>query len=192
MDKKSTPETAASKSTMRDTASKLTQPDAASKLTIPDAGSKSRSTVRDVASELTLLPDVEAKSTMRDAASKLMQPDVTAPDTVTSEENASRQTVRPGKRSYCTLTLIPEEKEPVAATTLSFSREKIILNRANTEPDNVTITSKEQALLSCEDRRWFIEDRSELKTTCLYVSEKTELKPGDIIVLGDRRFLFDG
>jgi hypothetical protein len=46
-------------------------------------------------------------------------------------------------------------------------------------------------VLTCENKRWFIQDRSELKTTCLYVSEKTELKPGDIIVLGDRRFLFD-
>ncbi|MDR2680418.1 MAG: zinc ribbon domain-containing protein [Tannerella sp.] len=107
------------------------------------------------------------------------------------EDNVGRRTVRPGKRCYCSLTLIPDEKEPVTPASLPFSGEEIILNRANTEPDNVTITSKEQAVLTCENKRWYIEDRSELKTTYLYVSGKTEIKPGDIIVLGDRRFVFD-
>jgi hypothetical protein len=114
-----------------------------------------------------------------------------AQEDATPENNIGRRTIRPGKRYYCSLTLIPDEKEPVTPAPLSFSGEEIVLNRANTEPDNATITSKEQAVLTCENKHWFIRDRSELKTTYLYVSEKTELKPGDIIVLGDRRFLFD-
>jgi hypothetical protein len=138
--------------------------------------------------------DATAKVTV----SRVATPDVPAPDAITPEEtdtstpeDMNRRTVRPGKRSYCSLTLIPDEKEPVSASPLSFSGEEVVLNRANTEPNNITITSKAQAMLTCEDKHWFIQDLSELKTTYLYVSEKTELKPGDIIVLGDRRFLFD-
>jgi hypothetical protein len=177
-----------SKATIRDAASKTTLPDAASKTTVP--GDLSKATIRDAA--LITISDIASKLTPPGAATESAVPDVTIPDTVALEDNIIHRTVRPGKRSYCTLTLIPDEKEPVTATLLSFSDKKIILNRANTEPGNITITSKEQALLSCENKRWFIEDRSELKTTYLYVSEKTELKSGDIIVLGDRRFLFDG
>jgi len=102
-----------------------------------------------------------------------------------------RQTIRPGKRSHCTLTLIPEEKEHIAQTTLSFSGDEIILNRENTDPENITITSKEQAILVYENKRWYIQDRSELKTTYIQAAEKVEINPGDIILLGDRQFEFD-
>jgi uncharacterized Zn finger protein (UPF0148 family) len=207
-DKKSAPETIAPKATIPNAGLKSTRADAASESavakdlskstikdiaaisTIPDAASKA--TIPNVASKSTM-PDAGLKSTPADIAPESAVADVTIiPDTVAPEDNISRRTVRPGKRLYCTLTLIPDEKEPISAAVLSFSGEKIILNRANTEPGNITITSKEQGLLSCENKRWFIEDLSELKTTYLYVSEKTELKSGDIIVLGDRRFLFNG
>lgn len=114
-----------------------------------------------------------------------------APQPVNQEQNFGRTTVRPGKRFYCTLTLIPDENERLEPVPVSLSGEEIILNRNNTESDNMTITSKEQAALSYENGHWYIQDRSELKTTYLYISEKTELKPGDIIVMGDRRFKFD-
>jgi hypothetical protein len=136
-------------------------------------------------------PECGAAVLDKEDAPEFEIPEDEVPEAVASENNAGRKTVRPGKRHYCSLTLIPDEKEPVNVDPLSFSGEEIILNRTNTEPENVTITSKEQAVLTCENKRWFIQDRSELKTTYLYVSGKTELKPGDIIVLGDRRFLFD-
>jgi hypothetical protein len=136
-------------------------------------------------------PECGAALLDKDDAPEFELPEAEAPEAAAPESSAGRRTVRPGKRHYCSLTLIPDEKEPVNPEPLSFSGEEIILNRANTEPENVTITSREQAMLTCENRRWFIQDRSELKTTYLYVSEKTELKPGDIIVLGDRRFRFD-
>ena len=105
--------------------------------------------------------------------------------------NFRRATVLPGRRSHCSLTMIPEEKERINPVVLSFSGEEIVLNRENTEPENMTITSKEQAVLVYENKRWYIQDKSELKTTFVQASDKVELNPGDIIVLGDRRFEFD-
>ena len=66
-----------------------------------------------------------------------------------------------------------------------------ILNRENTEQDNRTITSKEQAELICEDGKWYVLNRSELGSTYLEANRKLALEPGDVIVLGDRRFKFE-
>lgn len=100
-------------------------------------------------------------------------------------------TILPGRRSRCTLIPIAGEKERINVEPLNFSGEEVILNRDNTESDNNTITSKEQAILVYENKKWYIQDRSVLKTTFVQAGERIELKAGDIILLGDRRFEFD-
>ncbi len=42
----------------------------------------------------------------------------------------------------------------------------------------------------CENGKWYIKDASPLKTTYVCAKEKIELAPGDIIILGNRRFEF--
>ncbi len=91
----------------------------------------------------------------------------------------------------CYLTLIPEEDEQTEATRNTYEGESVILNRENTEPNNRTITSKEQAELICENGQWFILNKSELNSTFLEAGRKLELQSGDVIVLGDRRFKFE-
>ena len=91
----------------------------------------------------------------------------------------------------CHLTIIPEEGERTEAVKNDYEGDSIILNRENTEQDNRTITSKEQAELICEDGKWYVLNRSELGSTYLEANRKLALEPGDIIVLGDRRFKFE-
>ncbi|MDR2232668.1 MAG: zinc ribbon domain-containing protein [Tannerella sp.] len=91
----------------------------------------------------------------------------------------------------CSLTLIARENEAGNQSPLHFTGNVVRLNRNNTEPNNNTITSKEQAELTFENNKWYILDKSALKTTYLYIGEKTALKPGDIIVLGNRLFEFN-
>ena len=91
----------------------------------------------------------------------------------------------------CHLTIIPEEGEITEPYTNDYEGESIILNRENTEKDNRTITSKEQAELICEDGKWFVINHSELGSTYLEANRKLALEPGDVIVLGDRRFKFE-
>ena len=91
----------------------------------------------------------------------------------------------------CHLTIIPEEGEITQAIKNDYEGDSIILNRENTEQDNRTITSKEQAELICEDGKWYVLNRSELGSTYLEANRKLALEPGDIIVLGDRRFKFE-
>ena len=47
---------------------------------------------------------------------------------------------------------------------LEFEGKSVSLNRDNTEANNPSITSKEQAVITNEDGRWYIEDKSEQKT----------------------------
>ena len=91
----------------------------------------------------------------------------------------------------CSLAFIPRDGEPTNDASLRFSGNVIQLNRGNTEPANQTITSKIQAELRFENDQWYIQDKSDLKTTYIYAGEKTALKSGDIIVIGNRLFEFN-
>lgn len=96
----------------------------------------------------------------------------------------------PSKESFCTLKRIPWQTEPIKYEPVSYSGQTIILNRANTDENNNSITSKEQAVLMCENGEWFIENRSEMKTTLVRVDRRVKLEDGDVIVLGNRMFEF--
>ena len=74
---------------------------------------------------------------------------------------------------------------------IEFTGDEIELNRENLEQNNMTITSKVQAVLKNIDGKWFLVDKSALQTTFRLISEPYELKKGDIILMGDRKFEFD-
>ena len=75
---------------------------------------------------------------------------------------------------------------------ISYSGDTIVLTRSNTDPNNNSITSKEQAVLTHDGNDWFIENKSEQETTFIKVSKKTKLTAGDVIILGNRLFEFNG
>lgn len=93
----------------------------------------------------------------------------------------------------CSLTVIPDEDEQSVGLTNYYYFEDskpIVLNRDNTEMSNRTITSKEQAILVCEEGKWYIENRSEQQSSYFELNRRLELLSGDIVMLGDRRFKF--
>lgn len=98
---------------------------------------------------------------------------------------------KPTIKSEFQLTIIPEEDENIEPVAIHFEGAEVMLNRKNTEPDNRTITSKEQAVVFSENGRWFIENRSEYDSTLILAKRKMEIQDGDIIMLGDRRFKFE-
>ena len=91
----------------------------------------------------------------------------------------------------CTLTFLSRDGNPTNDSSLRFSGNIIQLNRGNTEPGNQTITSKIQAELSFENDKWYLQDKSALRSTYIYADEKIELRQGDVIVLGNRLFEFN-
>lgn len=92
---------------------------------------------------------------------------------------------------FFTLKPIAWEGENVNHGMLSFSGKVITLNRANTDPNNQSITSQEQAEMTCEDGEWYIIDKSAMHTTYVLASRKMKLQKGDIIILGNRLFEFN-
>lgn len=97
-----------------------------------------------------------------------------------------------GVHSFCTLRPIAWAGEDVNYKPVTYTGQSIILSRSNTDANNNTITSREQAVLTYEDGEWFIENKSDLRTTYIRVGGKTRLTSGDIIVLGNREFEFKG
>lgn len=73
---------------------------------------------------------------------------------------------------------------------IELEGEEVVLNRENTDPGNMSITSKNQAIIYRKDNQWFIEDKSGQKTTFVQVNTPQSLKDGDIILLGNRLFIF--
>jgi hypothetical protein len=80
--------------------------------------------------------------------------------------------------------------EPAKAP-LVFDTSSAVLNRENTIKDNMTITSKEQAEIKLENGEWYIVDKSEKQTTFVRPSSAMKLNKGDIILLGDTKFIFE-
>jgi hypothetical protein len=78
-----------------------------------------------------------------------------------------------------------------AKEALVFDANSAVLNRENTVKENMTITSKEQAEIKLVNGEWFITDKSEKQTTFVRPDQPLKLKKGDIILLGDTKFIFE-
>lgn len=90
----------------------------------------------------------------------------------------------------CSLKPFKRSTERKELNNIDFEGDNISLNRANTDPDNATISTECQAVITNENGKWFIADKSATKTTFVQASDKTELTDGSIILLGNRLFEF--
>lgn len=112
-----------------------------------------------------------------------------------TQRDSHRGTINPWMQpaeesAFCTLQRIPWQNERVSYDPVSYSGQRIVLNRSNTDSNNNSITSRTQAVLTQEDGKWYIEDGSEMHTTLIRVNRKIELQDGDVVVLGNRMFEF--
>ena len=93
--------------------------------------------------------------------------------------------------SYCKLTPLPNvPNEKHLPGEAEFKGDMITLNRANLDPDNMIISQSNQATLTCKNGKWYIKDESSYKTTFIHAGKETPLQNGDIILMGNRRFVF--
>ena len=109
--------------------------------------------------------------------------------------NQGRKTMRPirkgEKEGRFVLTPISEETGLPEGGPMVFEGNEVNLNRDNTAPKNHTITSQTQAVVRCENGKWFIIDKSEYKTTFVQAREYIDLENGGLILLGNQLFKFD-
>lgn len=90
----------------------------------------------------------------------------------------------------CVLTPVPREGE-AKLEKIELSGDIIQVNRKNMDINNMTITSKVQAEIELKNGKCFITNKSEMKTTFIQVNEQIELKKGDVILMGDRKFIIE-
>jgi hypothetical protein len=105
--------------------------------------------------------------------------------------------VLPGKQhpdKELKFTLKPLENGTATGKNINFdfNGDPVTLNRLNLDEGNNTITSKVQAKIFFEDGNWMLENFSEFNTTYLQVIRPATLQKGDVIIFGDKRFLFEG
>lgn len=86
--------------------------------------------------------------------------------------------------------LVPADNYDGKAKEISFKSDNVILNRENIDPENITLNSEGHASLSCEDGEWFISNLSPTQTTYICTGRKIKIEPGDVIIVGNRRFIF--
>jgi len=95
--------------------------------------------------------------------------------------------------SHCSLkpVIFPGEDMRDVPKEVNLKGNYTELNRQLLDPDNNTITSNVQAILTCKDGKWYIQDQSAQKTTFVYAGEPIPLKTGDVILMGNRTFVFE-
>jgi hypothetical protein len=87
------------------------------------------------------------------------------------------------------LTSIPRHTETTGQTN-EYEGESVALKRSNLDKENYTISSQEHATIDNIDNKWYISNKSSLKTTYIQVNSLTEIKDGDVVLIGDRMFIF--
>lgn len=111
------------------------------------------------------------------------------PKQVVSSNGTVNPWVQVTPATKCSLEPVAQQGVETPAL-ISLKGEAHELNRANLDPDNQTITSKVQAKLTFEDGKWYIQDQSAQHTTFIYAGNKTALSDGDVILMGNRQFVF--
>ncbi len=90
----------------------------------------------------------------------------------------------------CKLQMLTADGTEATGNTVVCAGNEVDLYRGNTDPANNTIARDLQARLTYADGKWSIEDCSTLQTTYIRPSRKIELREGDVIVMGNRQFMF--
>lgn len=90
----------------------------------------------------------------------------------------------------CRLQMLAPDGSELLDHTVVCAGDEVDLYRSNTDPANNTIARDLQARLSFADGKWSIEDCSSLRTTYVRPGRKLELRDGDVIVMGNREFIF--
>ena len=110
----------------------------------------------------------------------------------TGKSQPSEKTIDPyrqKKEIKCYIELLGEKEEDMEL--IECIGTKVALNRDALDPENLTITSKTQAVITYKNDEFYIEDKSEKQTTFVQVKNQHKLEDGDIILMGNRKFRFN-
>ena len=65
-----------------------------------------------------------------------------------------------------------------------------VINRMDIDPSNSSIDEDAHIQIEFSQGEWYVSDLSKLKNTYVQVNRKMKLEKGDVIVVGNRRYIF--
>ena len=92
---------------------------------------------------------------------------------------------KPAKQLVRLIPITREDEQSLTAMTIS-NEEATVINRANIDIDNPTISNKGHALIEIKNGQILLTNQTKVETTFIQVRQPTALHDGDIILLGNR------
>ena len=86
--------------------------------------------------------------------------------------------------------LVPMDNFDGLSGEVVLSDRSVVINRASIDPENLTVDENAHASFTCEDGEWFVNNLSKSRTTYVSTDRKVKLSKGDIIIIGNRRYIF--
>ena len=88
--------------------------------------------------------------------------------------------------------LVPMDNfDGLTPAALSFSGEAVSLGRKDVVAGDASIAEDVHAAFEFADGQWSVSDKSGKASTYVCTSRKIQLQPGDIVVIGNRRYIFE-
>ena len=120
-------------------------------------------------------------------------PQAAAPQGATPQgdtQHAGTKTVRrvvPGDRTCHLIALSPEE---TPLRKIDLRGDNITLDRTMLDAGNNSISRSGHASIYQKDGKWYLENKTALRTTFIQVNGPMQLSDGDVVLLGDSLFKF--
>lgn len=73
---------------------------------------------------------------------------------------------------------------------IEMAKPYMVLCRSNVEPDNMLIAEKDHAVIENEGDQWYVNSAGDLGNTYICINRKMQLEDGDILIIGNKRYLF--
>lgn len=86
--------------------------------------------------------------------------------------------------------LIPLESLSYSTQVIKIDNIHVKLNRNDIDPGNISIDEDEHVCISCDSGKWFLENLSSQHNTYIRVDRKIEITDGDVIVVGNQKYIF--
>ena len=140
-------------------------------------------------------PVTNFKQTIRDFGAAALVSDTVKDDKIESSEVAKTvaekvdaNSAESAEKEVLKLTLLDYSNECV--NDIVLSREGLVLNRENVDASNASIDETAHAQIEFAEDGWYISNMSKLNNTYILVNRKMKLEKGDVIVIGNKRYIF--
>jgi len=140
-------------------------------------------------------PVTNFKQTIRDFGVAALVSDTVKDDKIESSEVAKTvaekvdaNSAESAEKEVLKLTLLDYSNECV--NDIVLSREGLVLNRENVDASNASIDETAHAQIEFAEDGWYISNMSKLNNTYILVNRKMKLEKGDVIVIGNKRYIF--